>query len=196
MKSFFLKKYMLDLANNGTSDYFRNVFFEKDNGERLIGNISFFTKNSEVDTKLLSRKEYSEWVIDEIINKIEEVNALPIFFQDNNLCSQSSMGSIFLVGILDLLLRNVKKHSEHSDVAIKFDYSDSSSKTPFYSIEIVNAISKKNHKGNGVTNWFFDVLNNRAENMKELFFRIEMGPDGNKTNYVAKIIVYGSRKEN
>ena len=195
-ESFFLASYFSDLLklnNDDSSDYLKECLYKRCNEgdnddknimEKLIGEISIFING-------VSVKEFSD-PTKEIIKIVENYNSFPDIFKNNNYTINTSAGSIFLVGFLDLFIRNVVKHASGSNVVINID----SKADSHYTITVENDLSiKADYSSPGITNWFFESLNQMATNARK-GFRVICTPNNKNTKYISRIKIFRSGGKN
>lgn len=170
-----ISNYLDCLNRNGqeTLNYFKELKIGKVEIKRMGW------EDDKIEKTVVSSKE--------IVEEIKKTNALPCFVQANSMEKMSVRGDIFLIGILDLFLKDVSKHAGKSDVKIVF----SSSKIEHsYRIQVRNLIPKKlDTKQQGVTRWFYSLINDRAHRDGANWFCIKREKQGNE--FVSEILVHG-----
>lgn len=125
-----------------------------------------------------------------VLLPILSVNLVPKFL--NTASFEEQYTWIFLIGIIDTLLRNIPEHSGSKfDVTIRFN----SSKDNYY-FEIENKLTDYNREkiARGQTKGFFDFIDD-LYSPQSVGFKVDMDPDTDKDFYTAKIIIMLQNKE-
>lgn len=188
----FIKRYFRDLINlnqNKASEYLRESLFqgydcenkvESNEKKKLIGSVAIFVNKKQV------KSAQDEETFNAIAEIFKSINTFPDIFKHNNLTTNTSAGSIFLVGFLDLFIMNVTKHAEGSDVTINIESGSDS----YYNIRVENDYNPSVSSSPGITRLFFDLLNRMTTNDNKKAFEIRTNPSGDRSKYISEIIVY------
>ena len=131
-----------------------------------------------------------KWEI--IRNKIVGVNSAP-YFLDGASYLVDDVGVLFLIGIIDTMIRNVYQHSKCSEFSISLESNDNDNNK--YAFSIKNDISQdRDSMGAGLTKQFFEnVYVDSVDDQRH--FMVEMDPDSDKKIYKSVITVYGGKKD-
>ena len=176
----FLKKYLESIVLKTKSDYWVKVSESKTHNNNF--NVTMYFHDQRTRSK--SRKIVTEKNLDyieKIIEHIYVINNVPAFL--NSASYESSFPGMFLIGILDILLRNVYAHSDQrANVKLHVILRENS-----YEFIITNKIKTGDETRSGLTKKFFDDLNKIAHS-KGGHFNVSIG-GGSDTKHVAKFYI-------
>lgn len=181
----FLEQYLKNIVLKTKSKYWNKVSKSKTINNNF--DVSFYYHYLEGNNKkeIIVTQENIE-CINKIIEHIYKVDSVPGFL--NSASFERSFPSMFLIGILDILFRNIYSHSDiNPNVKVHVYLYENS-----YEFVIINRIKVGDKTRTGRTKKFFDDLN-KIEHPKGGHFNVIIGKSNNKI-HVAKLFVAGGAK--